>query len=231
MTPTLLWKGLNSIGSPPHPFTSHHMCTASNVSPPMWTAANFLMPRMKPVANRLQAPQCTVTAWWALYNTWPPLAIMPCRCSCPIWHYWHNWHLPWNEPQHSWAAINTLGYPTPWSCCCSLCYVRASLQSPCRVLWSCVLHSISSVIVSWVMGLYVVSGDCSRTTFIVLWVSHCVCVLSSLSIVFLCIYAAVDWELTPQSHSLHCSPLGALSLKGPLSCVFNRGLMSLDRCA
>ena len=33
-------------------------------------------------------------------------------------------------------------------CCCSLCCVRASLQSPCRVLWSCVLHSTSSVIVS-----------------------------------------------------------------------------------
>ena len=53
-------------------------------------------------------------------------------------------------------------------------------------------------------------------------VSHCVCVLSSLSIVLLCIYTAVDWELSPQSHSLHCSPLGALSLKGPLSRVFNR---------
>ena len=35
-------------------------------------------------------------------------------------------------------------------------------------------------------------------------VSHCVCVLSSLSIVLLCIYTAVDWELSPQSHSLHC---------------------------
>ena len=52
-------------------------------------------------------------------------------------------------------------------------------------------------------------------------VSHCVCVLSSLSIVLLCIYTAVDWEPSPQSHSLHCSPLGALSLKGPLSRVFN----------
>ena len=36
-------------------------------------------------------------------------------------------------------------------CCCSLCCVRASLQSPCRVLWSCVLHSTSSVIVSRVL--------------------------------------------------------------------------------
>ena len=37
------------------------------------------------------------------------------------------------------------------SCCCSLCCVRASLQSPCRVLWSCVLHFTSSVIVSRVL--------------------------------------------------------------------------------
>ena len=36
-------------------------------------------------------------------------------------------------------------------CCCSLCCVRASRQSPCRVLWSCVLHSTSSVIVSRVL--------------------------------------------------------------------------------
>ena len=36
-------------------------------------------------------------------------------------------------------------------CCCSLCCVRASLQSPCRALWSCVLHSTSSVIVSRVL--------------------------------------------------------------------------------
>ena len=36
-------------------------------------------------------------------------------------------------------------------CCCSLCCVRASLQSTCRVLWSCVLHSTSSVIVSRVL--------------------------------------------------------------------------------
>ena len=36
-------------------------------------------------------------------------------------------------------------------CCYSLCCVRASLQSPCRVLWSCVLHSTSSVIVSRVL--------------------------------------------------------------------------------
>ena len=39
----------------------------------------------------------------------------------------------------------------PKFCCCSLCCVRASLQSPCRVLWSCVLHSTSSVIVSRVL--------------------------------------------------------------------------------
>ena len=82
-------------------------------------------------------------------------------------------------------------------CCCSLCCVRASLQSPCGVLWSCVLHSTSSVIVSRVMGLCVVSP----TVF---------CVLSSLSIVLLCIYTAVDWELSPQSHSLHCRFVASL---------------------
>ena len=41
-------------------------------------------------------------------------------------------------------------------------------------------------------------------------VSHCVCVLSSLSIVLLCIYTAVDWELSPQSHSLHCRLVASL---------------------
>ena len=41
-------------------------------------------------------------------------------------------------------------------------------------------------------------------------VSHCVCVLSSLSIVLLCIYTAVDWELPPQSHSLHCRLVASL---------------------
>ena len=45
---------------------------------------------------------------------------------------------------------NTVG-DTTQSCCCSLCCVRASLQSPCRVLWSCVLHFTSSVIVSRVL--------------------------------------------------------------------------------
>ena len=43
-------------------------------------------------------------------------------------------------------------------------------------------------------------------------VSHCVCVLSSLSIVLLCIYTAVDWELSPQSHSLHCRLVALLPL-------------------
>ena len=41
-------------------------------------------------------------------------------------------------------------------------------------------------------------------------VFHCVCVISSLSIVLLCIYTAVDWELSPQSHSLHCRLVASL---------------------
>ena len=41
-------------------------------------------------------------------------------------------------------------------------------------------------------------------------VSHCVCVISSLSIVLLCIYTAVDWEPSPQSHSLHCRLVASL---------------------
>ena len=48
-------------------------------------------------------------------------------------------------------AIQDLHFAFPVDdncCCCSLCCVRASLQRPCRVLWSCVLHSTSSVIVS-----------------------------------------------------------------------------------
>ena len=54
------------------------------------------------------------------------------------------------------------------------------------------------------------------------FVSFPLCLLSS------CVYTAVDWEPSPQSHSLHCSPLGALSLKGPLSRVFNK--LAFTRC-
>ena len=94
---------------------------------------------------------------------------------------------------------------TEQNCCCSLCCVRASLQSPCRVLWSCVLHSTSSVIVSRVLwklcytpqalSLFLEScGSCVTLHKLchcflstLCCVSHCVCVPSSLSIVLLCI--------------------------------------------
>ena len=57
--------------------------------------------------------------------------------------------------KRSFVLVGTLGRSSyviflSW-CCCSLCCVRASLQSLCRVLWSCVLHSTSSVIVSRIL--------------------------------------------------------------------------------
>jgi hypothetical protein len=36
--------------------------------------------------------------------------------------------------------------------------------------------------------------------------------------------------ISPQSHSLHCSPLGALSLKGPLSRVYQQGCPPAGGC-
>jgi hypothetical protein len=60
-----------------------------------------------------------------------------------------------------------------------------------------VLHSTGSVIVPRVLGLCVVSGERSRTTVIVLGVSHFV-IVSFPFLVFYCpciyIYTAVDWE-------------------------------------
>jgi hypothetical protein len=93
-----------------------------------------------------------------------------------------------------------------------------------RVLWTCVsLHKLWDCLWSvWV--LWLCKGNAPELP-LWLWKCDSTVVVSFPFLVLYCpsmyIYCS-DLGVSPQSHSLHCSPLGALSLKGPLSRVFNR---------
>jgi hypothetical protein len=94
-----------------------------------------------------------------------------------------------------------------------------------RVLWTCVsLHKLWDCL--WSVGvLWLCKGNAPELPF---WLWKCDSTVF-VSFPFLVLYCPPVYiyysglGVSPQSHSLHCSPLGALSLKGPLSCVFNKG--------